>query len=182
MKERERGNKLSEIGKGKGWGGSAHRESKIISLLYLIQSRKVTNPKILKMKLQRSWKQGPRQRITVLSVPAWSYILSCLAEAFTPNCAAFLHAWSPNCNPERWMTCLRTRSCSTSVPEFRLFFHYRFFPWKYFSMDPGLSVDFRCKAKISLSPWKLKVGTQIFHEPVWKCEQKDQMDLQIMHK
>lgn len=162
MKEGGRGNTLSEIGKVRGWGGSTRRENKMISLLCLVQSLKVTNSKIVKTKLQSSSKQGPRQRITFLLTPACSYTLSCLAHAFIPNCAVSLlkqsatqrDEWHANCNPERWVTCLRPHSCS-SVPEFRLFFHYRL-------MDSGISVDFRCRAKMILSPWKLKVGTKRF--------------------
>lgn len=52
--ERGRGNELSEMGKGRGYGGSAQKEKKMISLVCLVQSLKA----VLKMKLEGSSKLG----------------------------------------------------------------------------------------------------------------------------
>lgn len=74
---------MSDIRKGRRWGGSTQREYKTISPVSLVQSLKV----ILKLKLQSS---SNRDRDGEAS--PCSYTLLWLAQAFAPNFSASFHA------------------------------------------------------------------------------------------
>lgn len=158
MKGRGRGKKLSEIEKGRGWGGRTQRENKIISLLCLVQSLKVTNSKIPKMHLQSSSKQGLRQRITFLSPPPAPTLCPVWFRPLPLKVLPLSMPGSQKGNPEKWRTCLRPHSWS-SAPAFTQS------PWVSHDrlMDSGLGVDGRHRAKMMLSFWNLKLGTQSFH-------------------